>query len=76
MKNNFDNANRRKKPQDNDRMMEVSIDCVVFGYGVQSLEVMLIEIGAEELQGPGHFREILSILRKTLMKQPIVYCET
>jgi len=51
MKNNFDNANRRKKPQDNDRMMEVSIDCVVFGYGVQSLEVMLIEIGAEELQG-------------------------
>ena len=33
------------------RLMEVSTDCVVFGYGIDGLKVMLIEIGASELKG-------------------------
>ncbi len=53
MKNNYDNARIISTHRDDQgpRLMEVSIDCVVFGYSPSSLDVMLIEIGADDLKG-------------------------
>ncbi len=39
------------KDEDTPRLIEVSTDCVVFGYGIDGLRVMLIEIGAAEHKG-------------------------
>ena len=40
-----------KDTGEDERLMEVSTDCVVFGYGLDELEVMLIKIGDADLKG-------------------------